>query len=49
MSNQIIDLSVSRRTLMKGGAVAASMAAAPALNNWAFAKNLKKKVGQNIL
>uniref|UniRef100_UPI00402ADA4B molybdopterin-dependent oxidoreductase n=1 Tax=Turicimonas muris TaxID=1796652 RepID=UPI00402ADA4B len=42
MSNQIIDLSVSRRTLMKGGAVAASMAAAPALNNWAFAKKIEK-------
>lgn len=27
---------------MKGGAVAASMAAAPALNNWAFAKKIEK-------
>ena len=44
MSDKIVNLSVSRRTLMKGGALAAAAAAAasPCLPNLAFAEQIKK-------
>ncbi|MFQ7008463.1 MAG: twin-arginine translocation signal domain-containing protein [Parasutterella sp.] len=51
MSDRIVNLSVSRRALMKGGALAAA-AASPCLPNLAFAeqiKNSSRKAGQNIL
>ena len=42
MSDKIVNLSVSRRTLMKGGALAAAAAASPCLPNLAFAEQIKK-------
>ena len=51
MSDKIVNLSVSRRTLMKGGALARAAAASPCLPNLAFAeqiKNSNRKVGQNV-
>ena len=42
MSDKIVNLSVSRRALMKGGALAAAAAASPCLANLAFAEQIKK-------
>ena len=42
MSDRIVNLSVSRRALMKGGALAAAAAASPCLPNLAFAEQIKK-------
>lgn len=42
MSDKTVNLSVSRRTLMKGGALAAAAAASPCLPNLAFAEQIKK-------
>lgn len=42
MSDKFVNLSVSRRTLMKGGALAAAAAASPCLPNLAFAEQIKK-------
>ena len=42
MSDKIVNLSVSRRALMKGGALAAAAAASPCLPNLAFAEQIKK-------
>lgn len=42
MSDRVVNLSVSRRTLMKGGALAAAAAASPCLSNIAFAEQIKK-------
>ncbi len=42
MSDNILNLAVSRRSLLKGGACAASVLSAPALQAYAFADQIKK-------